>query len=485
MKKSIIKNYLYNVVYQILVIVVPLITTPYLSHVLGAEKIGIYSYTLSIATYFILFGTFGVAMYGQREIAYVREDEFQKSKTFFEILIMRFLTLGISLIIFYLTFCINGEYSTYYKILILEILANSLDISWFFQGLEEFKKTVARNTVVKLISVVCIFIFVKEQEDLYKYFLIYVLSTFIGNLSLWFYLPKFIQKVKFKELKIFKHLKPTIELFIPQIAIQIYTVLDKTMIGLIIQDKSEVGIYEQSQKIVKMPLAMITALGTVISPRIASIFANNKKEEIKNYLSNSFRFIWFLGMPMMFGIMAIAKTLVPWFLGNEFDKAKIVIMIGAPIIMAIGLSNVSGMQYLVPTKKQNLLTKSVIFGALFNLVTNIILIPILGAFGAMIASVLAEFLVLFIQLIDIKKDIPIKIVFENRTKYFASGMVMFIITFSIGFLLDSTIITTFIQIFIGIIVYGFMLIVLKDKMIYEYIDKIKNVIHKKKNGSIL
>ena len=131
-KKSITKNYLYNLSYQILLLIVPLFTTPYLSRVLGAEAIGIYSYTLSIATYFILFGSLGIAMYGQREIAYCQEKKYERSKNFFEILLMRFVTLGISLIIFYFGFCLNGQYSMYYRILILEIIANSLDISWFF-----------------------------------------------------------------------------------------------------------------------------------------------------------------------------------------------------------------------------------------------------------------------------------------------------------------------------------------------------------------
>lgn len=474
MKKSITKNYIYNLIYQILTLIIPLITTPYLSRVLGAENIGIYSYTLSIATYFVLFGTLGVAMYGQREIAYVQEDKYKRSKIFIEILIMRFITLCISLFVFYVGFCMRGNYSTYYKILILEIFANCLDISWFFQGLEEFKKTVTRNIIVKIISVICIFTFIRTGQDLIKYFIIYVLSTLIGNLSLWLYLPKSIEKVKVKDLKILKHLKPTISLFIPQIAVQIYTVLDKTMLGYIIENKSEVGIYEQSQKIVRVPLTLVTALGTVVSPRIASINANNKKEEIKDYLSNSFRFVWFLGIPLMFGIMAITKTLVPWFLGEGFNKAKIVIMAGAPIIMAIGLNNVSGVQYLVATKKQNFFTKSVIIGAIFNFTANMILIPKFRAAGAMIASVFAETLILVIQLIDIRKDIPTKIVYKCSINYIISGIIMFVITFGVGFLLDSTIKATIIQIFIGAFIYGIILLILKDKMLYDGINKIKN-----------
>ena len=478
MKKSIAKNYIYNLIFQILNLIVPLITMPYVSQILGAEKIGIYSYTLSIATYFILFGTLGVAMYGQREIAYVQDDKYNRSKKFIEILIMRFITLSISLFIFYLGFCRQGTYIVYYRILLVEIFAYCLDISWYFQGLEEFKKTAIRSTVVKFISVICIFIFVKTEQDLIKYIIIATLSTLVGNLSLWIYLPRYIEKVKIKDLKILSHLKPTISLFIPQIAIQVYTVLDKTMIGFFIDNKSEVGVYEQAQKIVKVPLTLISALGTVVSPRIANAAAKNKNEKIENYLANSFRFVWFLGIPSMFGIMGIANNFVPWFLGENFNKSITIIMIGAPIIMAIGLSNVSGIQYLVATKRQNLFTKSVIIGAIFNFITNLILIPNFKATGAMIASVFAEFLILIVQLIDIRKDIPIKIVYKDSIKYIISGVVMFIVIFNIGFILSPSIKTTLIQILTGMVIYVIMLMILKDKMLYDNLNKIKKKVVK-------
>ena len=146
-KKSITKNYIYNLIYQVLVLILPLVTTPYISRVLGAENIGIYSYTLSIVTYFILFGSLGVALYGQREIAYYQKDKKKYSIIFWEIVILRSITMTISLILFYIIFVNGNQYQIYYKILILELIGNCIDISWFFQGLEEFKKTVTRNMI--------------------------------------------------------------------------------------------------------------------------------------------------------------------------------------------------------------------------------------------------------------------------------------------------------------------------------------------------
>ena len=165
-KKSISKNYLYQLSYQILALIIPLITTPYISRVLGAEGIGIYSFTYSIATYFVLFGSLGIAMYGQREIAYIQDKKEERDKTFWEIAILRIVLMMISATIFYFAYCTGAEYQLYFLIVLLELVSNALDISWFFQGMEEFKKTVTRNFIIKITFTVCIFLFVKSPEDL-------------------------------------------------------------------------------------------------------------------------------------------------------------------------------------------------------------------------------------------------------------------------------------------------------------------------------
>lgn len=471
---SLKKNYIYNLIYQVLIILLPLITTPYLSRVLGAEGIGIYSYTLSITTYFVLFGSLGIAMYGQREIAYIREDEYKKSLVFWEILLLRLLTMSISLILFIFMFVSGAEYSLYYKILIIEIIANTLDISWFFQGLEEFKRTVTRNIIVKIISVICIFAFIKKVEHLWLYILIYVLSNLLGNLSLWLYTPKYLSKVKCKDINIKKHIIPTVTLFIPQIAMQVYLVLDKTMLGNILGDMGEVGNYEQSQKIIRTALTVVTALGTVVAPRIANIISSNNKEEVESYLENSFRFVWFLGLPIMLGLIATSRTIVPWFLGDGYEKSKTLIMIGAPLIIAIGLNNVTGIQYLIPAKKQNLYTKSVVIAAILNFLLNVILIPNFKAAGALFASVVAEFSIVIVQIIDVRKDFNINIILKKSYKYIIAGIIMFIPTFILGKYFTPSIMASLIQVAIGVIIYGIMLIILKDDLIINVIKSIKS-----------
>lgn len=478
-KKSVKKNYIYNLLYQILVMIIPLITTPYLSRVLGAENIGIYSYTLSITTYFILFGSLGVAMYGQREIAYVQDDIRKRSRAFYEIFIMRLLALAVSLFIFYISFCLHGEYSIYYKILVFEIIATIFDISWYFQGLEEFKKTVMRNMLVKLISVICIFVFVKNSSDLNKYYIIYVLSNLLGNLSLWIYVPKYTDKIKLKELRINRHLKPTIMLFIPQIATQIYTVLDKTMLGTMIYDKSEVGYYEQAQKIIKLLMTIATSLGVVMMPRIAATYSKGDKEKVREYMNNSFSFISLLAFPLMFGIISVAYKFVPIFYGSGYDKVAPLMCVVSPIIVFIGLSNVTGTQYLLPTKQQNKYTISVLIGAIVNFVLNIVLIKKYASIGASIATVIAELCVTLTQFLLIRNEIKFKEIFSMIYKYIVAAIIMFVCSILIGNFISNNVFSILVQIIVSSIIYFVVLLMMNDKMIIEGITILKNKIIKK------
>lgn len=472
-KKSIVKNYIYNLIYQMLTIVLPLVTTPYLSRVLGAGPIGIYGYTLSIVTYFILFGSLGIAMYGQREIAYVQEKKEEQSKTFWEIVIFRVITMTVALIIFYLTFCLKGEYSLYYKILILELVANAIDISWYFQGVEDFGKTVVRNIIVKSLSLVCIFVFIKSPEDLWKYFLIYTVANVFGNLTMWMYIPEILPKVRLKDLNLIKHIKPTLALFVPQIATQIYVVLDKTMVGNITGNMSEVGYYEQAQKIVKALMLVVTALGTVMSSRIANTYALKKEDEIKKYLKKSFKAVWFLGIPITLGLIAITPKMVPWFYGDGFDSVIPLLIATSPIILIIGFSNVTGNQYLIQVGNQKVFTISVTTGAIVNVIFNFMLINVMGTIGAVLSSNLAEIAVLAVQLYYLREKIKIKNVFKDSWKYIISGILMSISVYLISIKMNVSCISTLLQICIGGILYFILLIIFKEQFINEIINNIK------------
>lgn len=471
-KRSITKNYLYNLTYQILILILPLITTPYLSRVLGARGTGIYSYTYTIVNYFVLFGSLGVSLYGQREIAYAQQKKQKRKKIFLELVIFRFITIAIAILIYYIFFMKTGEYSEYYRILLFEIMAGAFDISWFFQGLEEFKKTVTRNILVRTISVALIFIFVKKQEDLVTYMYIYSLADFIGNLTLWLYLPKYFRGIKVKKLNLTNQIMPIILLFIPQITSKLYNMLDTTMLGKMISDKSETGYYEQSQKVIRLLLTIVTSLGTVMIPRMANMFANGEKNQINYYMKRSFSFVFLLSFPMMFGVISISKAFTPIFFGAGYEKTAILMSIISPIILLLGIANVLGNQYLLPTKRQKEYTISVGIGVAVNFILNYIFISLWASIGACIATVLSQIVVDYMQFMQLKNEVNIKTVIKLSYKYLYASIIMFIACNLTKLIVSTGIGSIVLQVVVGVIVYGFILIKLKDEYLYMLLRKI-------------
>lgn len=461
---KVIKNYLYNASYQLLLIILPIITTPYVSRVLGADGVGTYSYTNSITQYFILFGCIGLNLYGQREIAYYQNDVRKRNRTFFELVFLRAITISISLIIFYLTMVQFSKYSSIFLIQTLDIIASIFDISWFFQGIEDFKRTVLRNFLVRLLCVTLIFIFVKSPADLPLYVLCYSGTLFLGNISLWLYMPKYVNKNDINGLNIKKHIRPAVMLFLPQIATSLYTYLDKTMIGYITDNTAEVAYYEQSQTIVKTVMTVITSLGTAMMPRIANLFKTNQYEEIKKYMNASIKFVLLLAIPFTFGIMGIAKGFVPWFFGEGYEKVVPNMMVIAPVIIFIGMSTITGTQYLLPLGRQKEYTLSVIAGAMINFILNIIFISIFGSVGAAIGTLIAEFAVMGVQLYFIRKEFSLLGIFKQAIKYTLFGLIMFIVVILLSNILSVSIVSTFVEIFVGAIVYGLLLLISKDSI---------------------
>ena len=472
MDKKVVKNYLYNLGYQVLLIILPLVTTPYVSRVLGAKGIGTYGYTNSITQYFILFGCIGLNLYGQREIAYYQKDIEKRSKVFFELLLLRIITVSLSIILYYFTFCQNAIYGYIFSIQIIDVVASMFDVSWLYQGMEDFKKIVIRNTLVKICGLIIIFMFVKSTEDLPIYVLSYSATLLLGNLSMWMYLPKFVKRVSLNQLDIRKHIRPTIVLFLPQIATSIYTTLDKTMIGALTQSTAEVGYYEQSQKIIRMAMTFATSLGTVMLPRVANLFKEGKSDEVKESMYSSFKFISFLTFPLCFGLIGISKGFVPWFFGDGYGKVIYNMMIISPIIIFIGYSNVIGTQFLLPTGRQKEYTLSVCTGTVVNLCFNFLLIPHFLSYGAAIATVIAEFSVTLVQVLLTRKIFTFKHILKLVYKYIIAALIMFLGILMLSNILSISILNTFIEVFLGSIIYFFILIILKDKTVGSFLYKI-------------
>lgn len=468
--QSIGKNYIYTLLYQLSAFAIPLITTPYIARVLGADGIGISSYTHSITTYFILAAALGTTEYAQREIAY-RQDIFeQRTIMFWEIFLLRCISGFLSLIIF-IAVTKSSEYKFFFAIQGINILSVVFDISWFFQGMEDFGRIALRNIMVRLLNIFPIFLFVKDREDLPFYIASLALTTLAGHISVWIHLPQYLKHIKSSKIHPLRNLPRIFHFFIPSIAIQVSAVLDKTMLGMFSASIFESGYYEQADRIEKLCLTMVSALGVIMLSRISYLFSKNDLTYLKLHIYRSYRFIGMTAIPMTFGLLIIADTFVPLFFGTGYEKTVILIQILSVLLIIVGLSNVTGMQYLIPTGQQKQFTKSVIVGCLVNLVLNFILIPRFLSIGAAIATVIGEIVVTLSQLTMTRKIFSVKKILEDSLNYVISscGMSVLILLIKTKIECDFGGIITLIS--IGVLSYIVGLYLLKDKLLIQIFEK--------------
>ena len=481
-KTNIKVNYLYNLSYQIMNMIIPLITTPYISRVLGADRIGLYSYTLSIVTYFAIFINFGIPTYGQLVISKNRDDKEALSILFWELFTARLIS-GLVFTIIYILMVFSGtKDNQLFTVLYLNILAQIIDIVWFYQGIELFKKILLRNYIIKLSGLIMIFLFVKSPNDLLLYALIIQGSSFLGNLSLWFGLRKRIQKIDIRKINPFKHWRKSFTYFIPTVATSIYTVLDKSMLGWFTDTSFENGYYEQTHKIVLVVVTVVTSLSVVLMPRVAYLFLNNQMDEMKRKIETAIKFVLMLTVAMTSGLFGISKNLIPWFLGAGYDECIILLRIFSFIVVAIGLNNIVGMQCLTANGKQKQYNIGVIIGAIINFLMNLLLIPKFYSVGAAIASVLAEFSILLCFCWFSSGVIDYPKIYLRSWKYYVSGIVMLCVELLINSVLLPNVLSIAESIFIGCLVYFGLLIALRDSFVYHYFTvAIRRLVPNKKN----
>lgn len=480
-KRSVKLNYFYNLLYQLAQVLIPIILVPYLSRTLLADGIGQYSFSYSIITYFTLFATFGFDNYAQREMSKVRDNKFEQSKMFLEIVFCRFLTVFASLALNFILLGFNayGAYTNLILILNLNILSIAFDFSFFFRANEEFGKIAITHLAIKIIMTVLIMCFVKTVNDVWIYTLINSAALLVFDIFLMPFLIKRLVKVPLKELKVFKHLLPSLKLFIPAIAVSLYTVLDKSLIGIITHSDAENGYYEQAEKIVKLSLTMVTSICAIYQSRNSYEISTGNIEMAKENIYKSFNFVWVLGLPMMFGIMLISKSFVAWFLGPGFERCIILLCLFAPLIVSISLSNVLGLQYLLPFSKDKEYTIAILCGGGVNLIINIPLIWFWGSVGATISTVVAETSIAIIMLCMARKDLQMKELFKTMVKPLIASLIMIALVLPLTIFLADGVLTTFIIVAVGVIVYFVSLLILKEKMLLNYLHLIASKIFKK------
>lgn len=437
-----------------LTLILPLVTIPYISRILGAEGIGTYSYSYSLALYFTYITMLGLNNYGNRTIASVQDNLTKRSEKFFEIFSMQgmFFVISLMLYIVYL-FTLSGD-KIVALIQIIFLFSSLFDINWFFFGMEQFQLTVFRNAIVKLVSVVLIFCLVRDSDDIYIYTLIMSLSYLVSQLWLWLYLKKYVTYTKVNFKNIIKHIKPNLVLFIPVISVSIYRIIDKIMLGNM-ASLCELGYYENAEKIVNVPIALFTAVGVVMLPRMTSLHSLNNKQMSEKYIDITMFTVLAFSIGALFGIIAIASEFSLLFFGNEFLKAGTIIKFLSPTIVILGFGNVIRTQILIPNKQDRIYVLSGVWGAIINLVFNIILIPRFYSIGAAIGTVIAELVVCFYQTYSLRNQIKIIQYLKEGIVFIVFGLIMLIFINLIPSI-SSPYISLIIKIFVGLCVYGLL-----------------------------
>lgn len=474
---SVKSNYIFNTANQLINMAVQIVAVPYVTRILGADNIGIYAYTYSVATYFVMFTVLGLNNYGNREIAKVKNDKEELNKAFTSIYLMQ-LICGIAMVILYsaFVFLFASSYKSIFWLQLIYVISGAVDINWAMYGLEEFRFTSIRNSIISLLNFACIILFVKTEESLMLYTLIMGLGVMANQLVGWQYIRKEIQITRIRIDDIVKHIKPNLILFIPIIAVSLYKIMDKIMLGYI-SSMNHVGYYESSEKIIRIPTVLISSLGTVMLPRMSMLYSSNKNEKSKDYMRKSIDLAMILSSSLSFGIMAVSREFVPLYYGKGFEECVYIYIALLPSCVFLAFSNVIRTQYLIPKGKDKIFIKGVFTGAIVNLILNILLIPNFNSLGAAVATFVAEFSVCASQAFDVRKEIDIKSYVVRGTPFVLVGILMFLSLFFID-ITSIHIVSIVIKMVIGAIIYlaGVFVIVTKKKNIYDY--DLRKIVHK-------
>lgn len=479
-ESSIKKNYLFSLINKLFAVLVPILVTPYLARVLNADGNGVISYINSISSYFILVANLGIETYGQRVIAIHRDDKAYLKKFFIEITLLRVLLTTVCLVVYGVCFIssINKVNNIIYTIFALSIFAVIFDFTWFFQGVENFRLLALTNIISKIIYIVLVLVFVKNKQDLNYAALFSVFNTILPFVLSMPFVFKYLKGKIEGKIQPFSHFKECMVYFIPTVAVQIYTVLDKTMIGLITKSDFENGYYEQAEKLVKLPLAIITALFIIMQSRVSYYYAQEKYDEIKVLINKSANVALCLSLPIMLGVIAIAPKLVPIYLGAGYDKCILLLYVFSPIIPIISISNLIATHYYTPFNKQKISNIFLISGAVFNIILNSFLIYFFKSTGAAIASVCAELLITTLYMIWARKFVDLKIFLKIGYKYLIAAAIMFVPVFLMDYYLPTNIWILLAEVGVGIAVYFIMLLILKVEFVYTYLRLFGNKLAK-------
>lgn len=445
------KNFIWQTLYQIMSLILPLVTSPIISRSLQAEGLGTYSYINTIVSYFVIAANLGIYKYGIRTIATVRDDKNKLNKVFWEIWNLHKI-IAVLIGIVYIVICITIKTNKlFYIIMFFSYIGGVININWLFFGIEEFKKIAIRDMFIKVLTFILIIFFVRLENGLFYYFIINAVSNLVSNLIYWFMYKQYIWKIKIKFGGLLKHLRPMLILSVPVLLETLYTSMDKVMLGYMCS-KSEVGYYENADKAL-IARTVIYSITTVLLPRMANLLAKKDNEEFNRLMKQATAITILLSSAFAFGTAAIAKEFSVIFWGQNFEKCANLIIVMALAMPAVVLSREIREQYLIPANKDNEYILSAASGAVCNFVINLILIPQIGSLGAAIATFISEYIVLSVQMFVVRKEFKMYEYVRGNEIYLIFGLIMFSIVRFIGLTWGIHLYSLLAEIFVGAFVY--------------------------------
>jgi O-antigen/teichoic acid export membrane protein len=470
------KNYLYNLLLTVFNILFPILSFPYASRILGPVGIGKFQFVTSFAQYFILIANLGIPLYGTREIAKHKGDNEAQSKVFSELIMISFLMCMI-LTILYLGVISTLNYfqadRSLYTTAAISVFLGFTSIDWLFTGLEEFKLIAVRSVVVKFLSLLMLYLFVKTAHDVLIYLYIGIFSSAANNA---YNLVTIRSKVKviWHGLNLRKHIKPLLLIFGFSLATSMYTLLDVVLLGFL-SDSKAVGLYSAAVKLTKIVIPLVVSIGAVTMPKMAHLFATKNHDEIQKLLNKSLHFILFFSIPSLFGLALLSQELIVLFSGKEFIAGILSMQILSFLPVCIGLGYFWGVQILIPAGKDKEMVYSVLCGMFVAVTLNLILVPRFKDVGASIANVVTETIVTFAYIYFVKKSFSFKLDWSTAGKAILSSLLFIPIIVLVKQLNLSIPLTLCVSVF-GCATTYFMLqwIIFKDDLIKDGYSMISN-----------
>ncbi len=447
------KNFAFQVLYQCIILVLPLFVSPYLTRTMGSTSLGVYTYTYSIAYYFVIFAMLGISRHGQRIIAQRREDMIALRKTFWSLYVIHLIASLLAMAAYFIyVFFICGSDRNIALIQGIYVFSAVIDITWLFYGLEKFRMVSIRNAIVKVLETVCIFCFVKSPDDVAIYTLIITASVCFGYVVLIPQALAAIPPIRFTKEDMKEHIKPLFTLFVAVIAITLYTVFDKTLLGLM-ATKDDVAFYEYADKIIKIPRHFIGIIGTVLFPRACRYAEEEDYDGMRRNYGDCLLVNSFIGFAAFFGLASVANLFSVLYYGEAFAICGGVIISMCPLILIIGFGETVRNTYLYPLKKDGMMVRILFLNAAANLVLSILLIPTLGIYGAVIGTIAAESVGLIIEFIVCRKYISAKQTLGNIVPFAGIGFVMYVVVRVTALFANGSVTALLLQIAVGAAVY--------------------------------